>query len=93
MLRATLVAGVAAGVSACANEPQLPRAALPPMMLMGGPATQVAMQPDAVQTPRADAVASLDVGRKSMAAKVLTARALEIVTGLKPDPARLSEHD
>lgn len=34
-----------------------------------------------------------DLSRKTLASKMLTAIALERVTGLKPDPARLAELD
>lgn len=88
LLRAALIAGVAFGLSACANEVKLHPSALAPMM-MGGPAVAAPTVVAAVTETSGDR----DVTRKSMAAKVLTARALEIVTGLKPDPARLSEHD
>ncbi|MCL4764690.1 MAG: hypothetical protein KJZ80_00475 [Hyphomicrobiaceae bacterium] len=52
------------------------------------------------QTTRAPEAADIDselearhLGKKSMAAKVLAAIALERVTGRKPDPARLTELD
>lgn len=90
MLRITLVAGVAVGLTACANEPTLPRPGLPPLMLLGAQHS-VASEPAEATTSTLSPV--MDLARKSMAAKVLSARALEIVTGLKTDPARLSEHD
>jgi hypothetical protein len=123
MLRAALVAGVALGTSACANQsvltmghstaltlkPATNRTAVVgqaasrdvvfgPAMMVGGPDV---LGPDAEPgvtgftrtDPQAIADQLDDLRRKSMAAKVLTARALEAVTGMKPDPARLSEHD
>lgn len=72
-------------MAACANEPA-PK-------VMGFQATSSAM----AQGTRADLTSSTEVGRietprrKTLGDKVLTAIALERVTGRKPDPARLVE--
>ena len=66
--------------SACANERTDPFAS-GRMNLMGS--AQAAESPDDVPA----------IPRKTMASKVLSAIALERVTGLKADPQRLTEHD
>lgn len=78
------VVAVAAALacSACANErPSLPFGEQGRMNLIGS----------------AHAAEALDDGpaipRKTLASKVLSAIALERVTGLKADPGRLIEHD
>jgi len=96
------------GMSGCANEPKL-APSLAPMMIGGPAAaatapvnlTGIAAGASAGDTLSAgslaanapDAFAPENLAHKSLAAKVLAARALETVTGLKTDPARLSEHD
>lgn len=85
--RAAMLAAVALGTTACANEPLnggTPRFAAP-MMLLNSQAV-------AAEAPMA-AIPPADLSHKSLAAKVLASRALETVTGLQTDPARLSEHD
>jgi len=98
-----IVAGV--GMSGCANEPKLAPSLAP--MMIGGPAaaatapvslTGMSANASALDTlPTGhlapDEFAPENLAHKSLAAKVLAARALETVTGLKTDPARLSEHD
>ena len=87
-LRAAFVACAALSTAGCANEPVGGPASFSPMMLLNAPANAAeASQPEAAP-PVPD-----DLSRKSLAAKVLAARALESVTGLTTDPARLSEHD
>lgn len=87
MARAGLIATVAMNVAGCANETTVRTASFAPVMMAGA------------ATPAEAAVAPLpadpihELSRKSLAAKVLASRALESVTGLKADPARLSEHD
>jgi len=99
MLRLAVVASAALGVSACAGDVSLtPPKSLAPMMMVGGPELGVGQPTPLSQTTLSPAATTADdqplqLARKSLAAKVLTARALETVTGLKPDPARLSEHD
>lgn len=89
--RTLVTAACAIAVSGCANEPKL-APSLNPMMMVGGPAAAATASTDDLghgsHTVPPDSLA-----HKSQAAKVLAARALEIVTGLKTDPARLSEHD
>lgn len=86
-IRAVLIAGVALSVTACANEPVGGRS-LGPMMMLNGPAAV------AEASPAADKPDPFhELSKKSLAAKVLTSRALETVTGMAIDPARLSEHD
>ena len=86
-LRLTLVTAAALGTTACANEPTT--GSFAPMMMVNAPARTADATP-AVSVAQAP---SDDLSRKSFAAKVLASRALESVTGLKADPARLSEHD
>lgn len=90
LTRSALLAVVALGTTACANEPLnggTTRFAEPMRLLNSG-----AM---AAEAPAAAFVATTgdEIAHKSLAAKVLASRALETVTGLKTDPARLSEHD
>jgi len=87
-----VLALVALATSACANQPLnggTPQFTTP-MHLMNteGSAAEVPV----VSVPAAE-VGLPDVSHKSLAAKVLASRALESVTGLTTDPARLSEHD
>lgn len=97
------------GMSGCANEPKLapslapmmiggPAAAATAPVSLTGSLTGIAAAASAPDTLppgnlAPDAFAPENLARKSLAAKVLAARALETVTGLKTDPARLSEHD
>ena len=87
IVRAAILSAVAVATCACANEP-LAGSTIAPMMMLGPPAT-VAAEVKMAAAPTADD----DISKKSLAAKVLASRALEAVTGLKTDPARLSEHD
>ena len=87
LVRAALLSAVASVTSACANEP-LAGSSIAPMMMLGAPVI-VAEDAKTGTFPTSDD----DISRKSLAAKVLASRALESVTGLKTDPARLSEHD
>ncbi len=87
-LRSMLVAASAVSLGACANEPVVGASAFAPIMMAGAKTAQ-ATEIRAVAP--ADPIHELS--RKSLAAKVLASRALENVTGLKTDPARLSEHD
>ena len=89
MIRVALISGVALSVTACANEPNRGPRAFGPMMLLNAPAANAAET--ATLAEPVDPMHELS--RKSLAAKVLTSRALETVTGLAIDPARLSEHD
>ncbi len=82
----------------CASEtPLTSTASFVPAMMLRGPQTVDAPDPvtaHAKASAPANAADPLyDLSRKSLAAKVLASRALETVTGLKTDPARLSEHD
>lgn len=86
--RAALLSCVALSVTACANEPVGSRG-FAPMMMVGGAkaeAPAVAAAPEPTDPFH-------ELSKKSLAAKVLTSRALENVTGMAIDPARLSEHD
>ncbi len=86
LIRVALISSVALGLTACANEPNHGPRTFGPMMMLNAPATQSA--------PLAEPVDPMhELSKKSLAAKVLTSRALETVTGLAIDPARLSEHD
>jgi hypothetical protein len=87
IIRATAVAGLALSVTACANEPVNGRG-LGPMMMLNAPANAAEAAPAAEPSDPLH-----DLSKKSLAAKVLTSRALETVTGMAIDPARLSEHD
>lgn len=91
-LRSTLVAAAAVATSGCANETVGRGGAGQMMMLSGGPANKN-MASVAAETGSVTSTIADDISRKSFAAKVLASRALESVTGLKTDPARLSEHD
>ena len=89
IIRIALISGVALSVTACANEPNRGPRAFGPMMMLKAPAASAAEAP-----PIAEPVDPMhELSKKSLAAKVLTSRALETVTGLAIDPARLSEHD
>lgn len=74
------MAAVALTCAACANEPQ---------------PSYLGMRANAFRTGALDPVSppGAEPARKSLAAKMLTAIALEKVTGLKPDPARFAELD
>lgn len=87
MLRVSVIAAMTLGAGACANDPSGKTAGFAPVMMIGA-ATPV----EAATLPKA-ADPIHELSRKSLAAKVLASRALETVTGLKTDPARLSEHD
>jgi len=85
IIRAALICGTALSVTACANEPIHGPRTFGPMMMLNAPA-EAAIAPE-----KPDPIHELS--KKSLAAKVLTSRALETVTGMAIDPARLSEHD
>lgn len=88
-IRSTLIACAALGLTACASEPVRGPAGFSPMMMLSAqPAAAAEANP---ASEPADPLHELS--RKSLAAKVLASRALESVTGLPIDPARLSEHD
>lgn len=89
LLRAAMIAGAALGLTACASEPVRGPAGFIPMMMLSAQPASAAVAPMAMEP--ADPLHELS--RKSLAAKVLASRALESVTGLPIDPARLSEHD
>jgi hypothetical protein len=77
------MAAVALTCAACANEQQ---------------PSYLGMRANAFRTGSLGVVApagaaSAEPAKKSLAAKMLTAIALEKVTGLKPDPARFAELD
>jgi hypothetical protein len=62
-------------------------------MLGASPAAAASIEPQAESPAPVGADPLVSISRKSLASKVLTSRALEQVTGLSVDPARLSEHD
>lgn len=83
IIRVGSMAAVALTCAACANEPQ---------------PSYLGMRANAFRTGALDPVSPAgaepaEPARKSLAAKMLTAIALEKVTGLKPDPARFAELD
>jgi hypothetical protein len=80
IIRVGSMAAVALTCAACANEPQ---------------PSYLGMRANAFRTGALDPVSppGAEPARKSLAAKMLTAIALEKVTGLKPDPARFAELD
>ncbi len=83
--RAIILTLVPVLCAACANEHA------PKVMGYQAAASPLAIAPaTTATTPSAPASLPVPV-RKSMADKVLTAIALERVTGRKPDPARLAE--
>ena len=82
LLRATILAGIGLSCVACAGDAQTGAGfAGSPVAsaLAASPATSALAAPAAGQMPR-----------KTMSDRVLAAMALERVTGLKPDPARLT---
>ena len=79
--RMMIAVGAAVLLSACANEKIEPLSQAGHMNLVG--AAYAAEATD--ETPA--------IPRKTLASKVLSAIALEAVTGLKADPARLGELD
>jgi len=79
-LRAVLALGIAVGLTACAGDK--PASAL----LAGMPSVSI---PGVVNS--ANAAPPEVMPKKSMSDRVLAAIALERVTGLKPDPARLAQ--
>jgi hypothetical protein len=91
MIRSVAIAGLACTLAGCANEGLTKPSSLTPMMLGASPAAAASAEPPRAPASQADPM--LNLSRKSLAAKVLTSRALEQVTGLSVDPARLSEHD
>ncbi len=81
--RASLIVAAGLACSACANQQ------------IGAPGNLQTAGLQAISSAsaaEANAEAQL-LAKKTMAGKVLTALALERVTGLKPDPARVSEID
>ena len=83
--RITVVAALAALASGCAGESS-PSAQLLSTASMQTPAGE--RRPTVAQ-PSRDQSARANMPRKTIADRVLTAIALERVTGLKPDPSRL----
>lgn len=79
LIRSLIIATLCATLTACAQSPML-----------GAPSLSTASL-QAVSP--AMAAARSDLGKQTLAGKILTAIALERVTGLKPDPARFSDID
>lgn len=77
--RIFLILTLSTSLTACAQSPMLPAADFGSTALQAVPSISNSQ----IQ----------NLGHKTMAGKVLTAIALERVTGLKPDPARFSEPD
>ncbi len=77
------IAGSAIAAGGCAQAPAVTFSGL----------TNGDLQPIASAYAQDDTAEISYARRKTMAGKVLTAIALERVTGLKPDPARFSEVD
>ena len=91
--RVGLIASMALAVTGCANEPANHSASFAPMMMLSS-AALVPAAPVTDLANGADGTTPIrSVTHQSLAAKVLASRALETVTGLPIDPARLSEHD
>jgi hypothetical protein len=86
-IRVAMISAVAMGLTACASEPVHGPHGFGPMMMLNAPSAPVSTASDEPASPMQE------LSHKSLAAKVLTSRALETVTGLAIDPARLSEHD
>lgn len=70
-----------------------PSSASSPSLTGAGQVAVTATEADPSRRTALLGASAYDISKKSMAAKVLAARALENVTGIKPDPARFSEHD
>ena len=79
--RAIVAVGLGVVLSACANDQRPDTAGLATGSLSLA-AARVTSEPIEAPQPQAS-------GKKTMGDRVLTALALERVTGLKPDPARL----
>ncbi|MDX2257462.1 MAG: hypothetical protein NW205_00950 [Hyphomicrobiaceae bacterium] len=77
------LAAVAAMSGGCAQSPDIQLPAL----------SGAGLQPISTALAQDDALEAEYARRKTFAGKVLTAIALERVTGRKPDPSRLSELD
>ena len=89
VVRAALFAGAVLATAGCANEPLRGPTTFTPIMVLSAVSANAAE----AEPASADLTPINDISKKSLAAKVLASRALESVTGLKTDPARLSEHD
>lgn len=91
LVRAVVVLGIALAMSGCASEHPTSADLVPgAAMVASAAAPASALSTGAIS--RAEAASLADPGkmpRKTMADRVLTAIALERVTGLKPDPSRL----
>ncbi|MDX2287832.1 MAG: hypothetical protein NW217_03305 [Hyphomicrobiaceae bacterium] len=83
LLALPLIAATALVAGGCAQSPSLSFAGL----------ANTDLQPIASAQAQDDSVELSYARRKTLAGKVLTAIALERVTGLRPDPARFSEVD
>lgn len=82
LARAIVAVFVGVSLSACANDrPEPPAFQAGALVLSAAPA-KVSAEP--LPAPQ-------ELPRKTMSDRVLTAIALERVTGLKPDPARLMQ--
>ena len=85
LLRATILAGIGLSCVACGGDAQTGAG------FAGSPVTSAF-----AASPASSALAAPTAGqmpRKTMSDRVLAAMALERVTGLKPDPARLTTSD
>lgn len=82
-VRVACILAVSSLLAACAQAPVLNAAGFRTNEVSGVSSSQRAPFGDQMQR----------LGHKTLAGKVLTAIALERVTGLKPDPARFSDLD
>lgn len=92
LVRAVVVLGVALAMAGCASE-RPTSADLVPGAATGASAAAPASAIRTGTISRAEAATFVEPGKmpkKTMADRVLTAIALERVTGLKPDPSRLT---
>ena len=76
-IRAVLAIGLPLALSACANEPNTAQF-LPTSALAAGAG------------PMPVEISPVDLPQKTMSDRILAAIALERVTGLKPDPSRVT---
>jgi len=84
LIRITSIATLSMSLAACAQSPMLDASYLGVGGLNSAPE---------VQSVGSIITESEDLDNSTLAGKVLTAIALERITGLKPDPARFSELD
>jgi hypothetical protein len=82
LIRGLILSGMALACAGCAGEAQLGKG-------MAAPFTTSAL---AATTPTQATLAPGEMPRKTMSDKILAAIALERVTGLKPDPSRLTSN-